>query len=207
MTPVLLYAPVPASLTLRRESDGSRVVSGRFPYNSAATLSDGGQSGRPQKERFAPRAFRYRVERPTEDIHLLFGHDFGKPLASKRSGTLQLNDTDAALEFEARIAPEVADTTHGRDVLALISAGLAVGLSPGFRIPPKRVSPNAESVAEEDPRLGNAIIRTIHDALLYELSIVTRPAYDETQVEARSWHRTERLMLADRLAERWRRWM
>lgn len=184
---MMLYAPIAAALTLRQQPDGSRIVSGRFPYNSAATLSDGGRQGRPRKERFASRAFRYRVEKPDEDIHLLFGHDFGKPLASKRSGTLALNDTDAALEFEARITPEVAETTHGRDALALIAAGLAVGLSPGFRIPPERVEPNAEKVEQEDPKLGNAIIRTIMSALLYELSIVTRPAYDETQVEARSW--------------------
>ena len=36
---------------------------------------------------------------------------------------------------------------------------------------------------EEDPAEGTALIRVIFAALLYELSLVTRPAYDETEVE------------------------
>ena len=44
-----------------------------------------------------------------------------------------------------------------------------------------------EKVEEEDPALGRAIIRTILAAVLFELSIVTRPAYDEANVEARNW--------------------
>lgn len=184
----MLYAPIPAALTLRAESDGSRVITGSFPYNALATLSDGGRNGgRPRKERFKPGAFSYRVDKPDEEIHLLFGHDFDKPLASKLAKTLSLKDTPAALTFEATITPEIAAISYVADVLALIMSGLAVGLSPGFRIPPQRTVPDAETVEDEDPSLGDAIIRTINAALLYELSIVTRPAYLESEVEARSW--------------------
>lgn len=183
-------------LEVRRQSDGSTRLRGRFPYGKKAVLSDGGRNGRPMKEQFAPGAFRYRIERPGEDVHLLVGHDYGKPLASKATGTLTLRDTAAALLFEALITREVAETQHGRDALALISSGLAVGISPGFRIPPERAVPNAERIEEEpddgtldedgQPRRG-AIVRTILSALLFELSIVTKPAYDEAQVEARCW--------------------
>lgn len=184
----MFYAPIPAALTLRAEGDGSRVISGSFPYNSLATLSDGGRNGgRPRKEQFKPGAFAYRIEKPDEEIHLLFGHDFDKPIASKLSKTLTLTDTAASLSFEAIITPEVAEIGYIRDLLALIAAGLAVGLSPGFRIPPQSTVPHAETIEDEDPSLGDAIIRTIHQALLYELSIVTRPAYQESEVEARSW--------------------
>lgn len=184
----MLFAPVPAALSLRAENDGSQVITGKFPYSSLATLSDGGRNGgRPRKERFKPRAFAYRVDKPDEEIHLLFGHDFDKPLASKLSKTLRLVDSDDALTFEAIITPEVAAISYVADVLALIMSGLAVGLSPGFRIPPQRTVPNAETVEDEDPSLGDAIIRTINAALLYELSIVTRPAYQASEVEARSW--------------------
>jgi hypothetical protein len=161
-----------------------------------ATLSDGGRRGRPRKERFAPKAFEYRVEQPDAEIHLLVGHDFGKVLASKLSDTLKLTDTEDALSFEANIPAAVADTTHGRDALALLSAGLAVGLSPGFRLPPERVVEDAEEVTREpangepdengDPQQG-AIIRTVKAALLFELSIVTAPAFEEAQVESRRW--------------------
>lgn len=183
----MLHAATEGALSLRAESDGSRILTGRFPYGATATMSDGGRRGRPRKERFRSRAFQYRVEKPDEEIHLLIGHDYGKPLASKLGESLRLTDSDDALTFEARISPEVAATSYAQDALALISAGLAVGLSPGFRIPPERAVENAETVEEEDPAEGDALIRTINAALLYELSIVTRPAYDESQVEARNW--------------------
>ncbi|WP_299953553.1 HK97 family phage prohead protease [uncultured Roseobacter sp.] len=83
------------------------------------------------------------------------------------------------------------EVSYVRDFLATLAAGLIMGLSPGFRIPPKRAVEEAETIEDEghDPENGahNAIIRTVHHALLYEISAVTRPAYDEAQIEARNW--------------------
>ena len=187
----MLYAAPADLIEVRAEGDGSRTIAGKFPYGKTATLSDGGRRGRPRKERFAARAFEYRVNDPAADIHLLFGHDYGKPLASKASRTLSLRDGDDALTFEATIPPAVLETQHGRDALSLLSAGLAVGLSPGFRLPPERAVKDAETVEREaqDPEAGDhgAIIRTVKAALLFELSIVTRPAFEQAQVEARRW--------------------
>jgi hypothetical protein len=197
-------------LELRRESNGGARLTGRFPYNKPAVLSDGGRKGRPRKEIIARGAFNYRVDDPAEDIHLLVGHDFGQPLASKGTGTLTFQDTAAALIFKALITPDIADTAHGRDALALIGAGLAVGISPGFRIPPERAVPNAEEITEEDDRpeegMHRAIIRTILAALLYEFSVVTRPAYPEAQIEARNWAPPPqaRVFLPKRNLQRWR---
>ena len=67
-------------LEVRREPDGSVKLAGRFPYGKTAVLSDGGRRGRPRKERFAPRAFQFRVDDPEAEIHLLSGHSFDKPL-------------------------------------------------------------------------------------------------------------------------------
>ncbi|MBV1865830.1 MAG: HK97 family phage prohead protease [Rhodobacteraceae bacterium] len=154
-------------------------------------LSDGGRTGRPKKEVIAPRAFAYRVDDPKEDIHFLVGHSYDKPLASRAAGSLNLTDTEDALEFEALISAEMQEVSYVRDFLAGLAAGLIMGLSPGFRIPPKRAVKEAETVEDEghDPENGahNAIIRTVHQALLYEISAVTRPAYSEAQIEARSW--------------------
>lgn len=187
----MLWAHTSGRLDLRREADGGARLRGTFPYGKPAVLSDGGRHGRPRKEIIEGGAFRYRVEKPGEEIHLLVGHDFDHPLASKLTGTLRLRDTAEALTFEAVISRAVAETQHGRDVLALIGAGLAVGLSPGFRIPPERAVKDAEVIEEEpdDPDNGEhrAIIRRVRQALLYELSVVTRPAYPEAQVEARRW--------------------
>ncbi|MCC5961576.1 MAG: HK97 family phage prohead protease [Rhodobacteraceae bacterium] len=183
-------------LELRRAPDGGIRLAGSFPYGKYAVLSDGGRSGRPQKEVIASRAFEYRVNDPKEDIHFLVGHDYDHVLASKGTGTLTMRDTAAALIFEASISRAITETSYGRDALAMIAAGLAVGISPGFRIPPARAVPDAEDVSEEpddgeideqgQPRRG-ALIRTVKAALLYELSVVVRPAYPEAQVEARSW--------------------
>lgn len=190
-------------------ADGSRRLHGRFPYGKRAVLSDGGRTGRPRKEVIQPRAFAYRVEKPEEEIHLLVGHSYDKPLASKKAGTLLLKDSDDALTFEAIITPEVQRTSWWQDWSASFDAGLIMGISPGFRIPPKRAVPEAETVEDEghDPERGahNAIIRNIWAALLYELSFVTRPAYDETEVEARSWEKsTGGVITPKRGAYRWR---
>ncbi|MEM7696735.1 MAG: HK97 family phage prohead protease [Pseudomonadota bacterium] len=152
-----------------------------------AVLSDGGRTGRPRKERFASRSFGYRIDRPDEDVHLLIGHDFNRPLASRGTGTLDIRDGDDAVTIEATIAPALEDVGYVRDALALLQSGLAVGLSPGFRLPPKRAVAEPETLEDEphDPERGmhRAIIRTITAALLYELSVVTRPAYEEAAVE------------------------
>lgn len=161
-----------------------RRLKGRFPYGKRATLSDGGKTGRPQKEEFAPRAFSYRVERPDEDIHLLIGHSYDRPIASRGAGSLSLVDADDALTFTAMIDEETQEISWVQDFFRAFNAGLIRGISPGFRLPPPRAVAKPEEVTEEDPREGRALIRTIFAALLYELSMVTRPAYDETEVEA-----------------------
>ena len=172
-------------LELRAARDGSRRLRGRFPYNKRAVLSDGGKTGRPRKEAFASRAFAFRVNDPKEDIHLLVGHSYDKPLASRGAGTMTLRDGDDALTFEAVITPEIQRASHAQDFLAAFAAGLIGGISPGFRIPPPRTVPDAEVVEEEDPAEGTALIRTIFAALLYEMSMVVVPAYKETAVEER----------------------
>jgi len=178
-------------LELRRKSDGSARLAGRFPYNKRAVLSDGGRTGRPKKEVIASRAFGYRVDRPEEDIHFLVGHSYDRPLASRGARTLDIRDSDDALLFEAVLSAEMLEVSYVRDFLAGLASGLMMGLSPGFRIPPKRAVAEAETVEDEghDPENGehNALIRTVHQALLYEVSAVTRPAYPEAQIEARNW--------------------
>ena len=174
-------------LELRRAArDGSRRLKGRFPYGKRAVLSDGGRTGRPRKEMFAPKAFAYRVERPEEEIHLLIGHDYDRPLASRKAGTLFFNDSPEALTFEAVISAEMQEVSYVADFFKAFAAGLILGISPGFRIPPERAVPNAEATEEEDPAEGMALIRTIFAALLFEMSLVTAPAYKEAAVEERT---------------------
>ena len=170
-------------LELRRAArDGSRRLKGRFPYKTRAVLSDGGKNGKPQKEEFEPKAFAYRINKPEEDIHLLVGHSYDRPLASRGAGTLEIEDTPEAVIFTAEISPAILRAGYAQDAMAALDAGLMTGISPGFRIPPPRTVPNAEKVTAEDPREGIAMIRTISAALLYEFSLVTVPADKEASV-------------------------
>ena len=178
-------------LEIRKSASGALAMRGRFPYDKRAVLSDGGKNGRPKKEVIAPGAFSYRIDDPDEDIHFLVAHDYDRPLASRGTGTLNLSDSKAALTFEATITPEMQEVSYVKDFLVGYAAGLILGLSPGFRIPPPRTVPDAEKVEEEDPREGTALIRTIYAALLYELSAVVVPAYKEAQIEARNWSLTD----------------
>ena len=175
-----------AGLELRAAGDGSRRLRGRFPYNKRAIINSGGNGRRPRKEQFAPRAFSFAVEDPDRDIHLLIGHSFDRPLASRKAGTLSLTDSEEALTFEAILTPEIQETSWAKDFLAAYAAGLITGLSPGFRVAPPEAVDKAEETTEEPAEEGNALIRTIFAAVLFELSVVTRPAYDETEVEARA---------------------
>jgi HK97 family phage prohead protease len=188
---MLLGGPI-GDLELRAARNGSRRLRGKFPYNKTAVLSDGGRTGAPQKEVFAPHAFEYRINDPKANIHLLVGHSYDRPLASVSAGTLTLKDTAEAVTFEATITEELLAAQWVQDFLAMLSAGLIVGLSPGFRLPPERAVKVAEKITKEkvDPSAGayGATIRTVLSALLFEMSVVTVPAYPDTTVEERAQH-------------------
>ena len=144
-----------------RQSGGARTLHGRFNYGSMATVRD---RGRVRKERFESRAFRYAIElEPERRIDILVGHDFGKPIASRQSGTLTLEDGAEAVTFEARLPDDPPSWVI--DAERAIAAGLMTGLSPGFTIPPTSAVP---------------------DAVLREFSVITSAAYQDATVDLRA---------------------
>ena len=155
------------ALELRSEGGETRLRA-TFPYGAETELAPG------RHEVIAPRAFADRIE-AGEDIHLLAGHDYNKPLASRAAGNLTLTDGDDALVIEATIAD---GTSWARDFLAAHGQGLIRGLSPGFRV---------DQGGERIERRGAGVLRTITRAALFEISAVTRPAYPAAQIEARAW--------------------
>lgn len=162
----MLHA-APITFEVRAEG-GASLLSGRFPYGAETTLGDG------RRERFAANAFRSRIE-AGENVLFLAGHDPEKPLASTEAGSLTLRDSEEALQIEARVIPS---TSWARDALASLAAGLTKGLSPGFR-----VAPGGEVVT----RSADGLLRTVNRADLFEISLVTRAAYDGAQIAARNW--------------------
>ena len=76
---------------------------------------------------------------PTRKIDILVGHDFGKPIASRQSGTLTIADSAEAVTFEATLPDDAMAPSWVKDVVLAIQGGTMVGLSPGFREPPPGV--------------------------------------------------------------------
>lgn len=141
--------------------------------------------GRVRKEVFLQRAFAFAVEDPGREVHLLSGHSFDRPLASKRRGSLRLEDRDDGLRFEADLPAEAEQPSWMRDTVLSLQGGLVGGISPGFSVPPASAVPNAEELIPEPGNPG-VQIRVIRQAVLFELSLVTRPAYPETDVDLRA---------------------
>lgn len=199
-------------LELRRAKSGEKRLRGRFKYGKRAVLSDGGRNGgRPKKEIIAPNAFEYRINKPDEDIHFLVGHSYDRPLASRSAGTLDIRNTSDEVIFDALISQELQEVSYVFDFLRAFDAGLIIGLSPGFRLPPPRRVPNPETIEDEgfDEENGafNAIIRTVLSALLFEMSAVTRPAYtDATQIEERNWQADDNSIIRENHARSIKRW-
>ena len=173
----MLWGAHNGGLEVRTLSDGETRLTGRFPYGVSTELRGGPN---PRREMFAARAFAARID-SDKDIHLLANHDFAAPLASRGAGSLKLNDTDSAFEFEARIGVTLHEVSFVRDFLGTLSAGLVGGISPGFGVP---------DGGEEIRREGNGLMRIVHRADLIEISAVTKPAYPQAQIEARAWNVT-----------------
>ena len=94
------------------------------------------------------------------------------PLARTRSGTLELSEDDHGLRIRAQLDPTDPDV---RSIIPKMKRGDLDKMS--FAFIPTRQSWDDE---EKMPR------RTITEAELYDVSIVTTPAYDGTSIGLRS---------------------
>ena len=128
-------------------------------------------------------SLQYAIEDESRNIDLLLGHDFGKPIASRKAGSLAIQDTPEAVVFEATLPEQ--PITWIVDMERAIDNGLYQGLSPGFRIPPSSAVPNAVELIDEVGNPG-VKIRQVNAAVLREMSIVQNPVYEAAEVELRA---------------------
>ena len=107
-----------------------------------------------------------------KDVCLKYNHGDSKGiLARTRNGSLQLKVDDFGLKFRATLL----DTTDANDVYINVKNGLLDKCSFAFRI-------------DEDLYNQETHTRTITKIKrVYEISVVDIPAYDDTNVEARSY--------------------
>ena len=188
MTELEIRHAIDGELEIRQ--DGRRLT-GRFPYESQAVISD---RLTVRKETFSAGAFAFSLAEAKAKrarIDLLDGHSFDRPLANTIDELVEFSEIrnergGLDLVFEAILPVEGNQPTYMRDMLLKIRNGLARGISPGFRVAPPSVAPNA-SVLEPEKGNPGVQIRRINEAILYEMSIVTRAAYTDTSVENRLW--------------------
>jgi len=116
----------------------------------------------PFTERIAPGAFARSI-RSRNNIMMLWNHDAGQPLASTRAGTMTLTEDDRGLKVTADLAP----TSLGRDISTLVSTRVIDSMSFGFSV-----------VRDSWNRDGTE--RTLESVRLFEVSLVSFPAYEGT---------------------------
>ena len=196
------YGIYAARLETRQAGDG-REITGVFPYAGMAVIA---ASGRVRKERIAPHAFDFSINDAAREVNLLVGHSYDRPLASKQRGSLEFDSQDDALSFRAVFPTESRQPSWVRDALLAIDDELMLGLSPGFVVPPASAVPNAESLSPE-PGNPSVSIRTIRQALLLEMSVVTRGAYSDAAVALRDEQSALQDLARDRTREAAARWL
>lgn len=120
-------------------------------------------------ERFVPGAFdNWLKDNP--DVVALVNHDPAKVLG-RTPNTLRLATDARGLHYEI----DPADTSYGRDLLTLIQRGDIRGSSFAFR------AMKTKWTVEEGKE-----IRTVTEASLHDVSVVTTPAYGSSTVGLRS---------------------
>jgi len=147
-----------------REEDGAIKVAGY-----AAVFNEETNIGGMFREVIKPGAFRDAVGR--DDVVFLVNHD-GLPLARTRSGTLTLKEDKKGLYIESELDSNDPDV---RQIVPKMKRGDMDKMSFAF-------SPVVQSWDDS----GETPLRSVEEAALFDVSIVTNPAYEGTEIGLRS---------------------
>ena len=139
--------------------NNSRIVTGYAAvFNSRTLLWEG------LEEVISPGAFSKALS--NSDVRCLFDHDWGKVLGRTKSGTLRLEEDERGLKFEV----ELPNTTDANNLIESMRRGDIDQCSFGF-IPTEETWDY-----NTDP-----VLRTVNEVELFEVSIVSLPAYEDTE--------------------------
>ena len=157
---------IPAELRTKREDSEDPIIEGYFAvFNSNYEIWDG------MTESVAQGAFERSLK--DGDIRALVNHDTTLVLGRTKAGTLSLREDEKGLFGTIRINP---NDSAAMDLYERVSRGDVDGCSFGFNIR-----------KEETEVLDNGNVHwTIEDVDLFEVSCCTFPAYEETNIEART---------------------
>lgn len=150
------------------ENDGKLRVSGYV--NEVEKFSHTLGTRKKFKEKICRGTFKRALEKGN-DIHFLAEHDDNKILASTRNNSLTLVEDEKGLFMTAEISP----TSYGKDYHTLINDGILRNMSFGFSVDKDKWKKSHDGI----------YTREITDLTLYEVSVVTNPAYPQSSIQAR----------------------
>ena len=159
-------APYPFALELRSDGEPVELVGHAAVFNQ---IGDGGWF----KEKIDPGAFKDSI--PVDDIRALINHNPGFVLGRNMSGTLTLKEDEEGLAV--RILPP--NTQYAKDLIVSIDRGDITQMSFGFIT----LEDKWEEKKDEIP------IRTLVKVKLFDVSPVTFPFYEGTDIALRSYEK------------------
>jgi HK97 family phage prohead protease len=157
---------------LRAASDGSFSLVGTAASYGVLSSDLGGF-----REQIAFGAFDRSLADPNSDVKCLAQHDPSQILGRQKNGTLKVWSDATGLQFSCKLNP---DNSQHRDLYALVKAGTLSDCSFSFTV----VQPNGDSWDDST----NPPTRTLRNVNLFDCSVVTNPAYPQTNVDARGKH-------------------
>jgi len=163
-TPERRIVPAGELRVIRAAADGPTKIGGHAAKFDSLSEDLGGF-----RERIAPGAFAQTIK--TGDVRALWNHDANIVLGRNKAGTLRLSEDSAGLLWEA----DAPQTQLVRDmVLAPIERGDVSQCSFGFY-----------TLNDKWAKMDGEWIRTLLEVELFDVSPVTYPAYNSTDVAVR----------------------
>lgn len=157
-----------SNLELRASEDGTKLI-------GYAAVFDSPSEPMPFTEYVRRGAFQ-KTLKDGADVRLLIDHE-GIPLARTKSGTLMLMEDDRGLRVEANLDPSNPDAAR---VISAMKRGDMSQMSFAFR-------------TIKDQWNADRSVRELKEVQLFDVSVVTFPAYEETVAELRKREITDKV--------------
>lgn len=150
---------------------------GKLRWEGYAAVFDSEIDFGPFREVIRKGAFR-KTLRESDQV-ALWDHESRLVLGRRSENTLELTEDEHGLKASGVLDPEVG---HQRDVYHMLRRGDIKGMSFGFNVTKEQWSTRDDGTE----------LREIKEVRLYEVSPVTFPAYEATEVEARAIYEAHR---------------
>lgn len=150
-----------AELRLATENDSPKVI------GYAARFNEWTDIGGMFRERILPGAFKKTLKEA--DVRALIEHDPMLIIGRNKAGTLRMVEDKKGLAVEI----DIPDTSYGRDLVVSMKRGDKTQMSFGF-----------QAIQSDDDY--NKETREIREAKLFDVSVVSFPAYPTTTAQVRS---------------------